>query len=284
MMGGDSDARKGGPDEPSRDGGESGRSHEDREARLRRARESAARSEEASSPILLPGGNAPESGFWRRWKTPLLVVASCVALGATALGLVPVLSDDGPEEFPRIEGLPQEWEQVRAEPPGQSGTPDAGEPSDTGAVGTETSAGGAEAATAGEATPAEGTPPGGETTSPGGGAPAQEEGEAAPADTSAENPPSSPALRELDLLADSLSTALARYGERRQDFELNRLQCTGLSRGYRQVDEAYLAFLRAYESARVSLDASRRSAYQQLMEDTDQVNRHFDGTRCPRPE
>lgn len=262
----------------------------EKDARARRARDSASRSPAESSPILMPGGNAPESGFWSRWKTPLLVLVTCVAVGVTALGLMPVLSDEAPEEFAQVEGLPEQW-QVSAgpseetEPPASEteGATDDGPAPTTGVETQEPEVGdqGGEPGAGTAESSAGAAIPGGEEEVP------EETGEPAPGDTASEpedQPEVPPVVEELDLVADSLSSAMERYRERRQDFELNRLQCEGLTRGYRQVDEAYLQFLRVYDQARGELDASRRDAFQQLMEETDAVNRHFDGTRCPRPE
>lgn len=89
--------------------------------------------------------------------------------------------------------------------------------------------------------------------------------------------------RRVDRLLDSLALSLRHYGERRADFALRRLGCDGLARGYRTVDDRFLAATRAVQSAGASLDAEVSDRYQRLATSTDSVSRHFDESDCGRP-
>ncbi|HEX5436181.1 MAG TPA: hypothetical protein VFW98_03405 [Gemmatimonadaceae bacterium] len=90
-------------------------------------------------------------------------------------------------------------------------------------------------------------------------------------------------LARFDSLADSLAQAVANYHDRRTDFNLGRIACAGLARGYRAADDALLALASAYRTASPRLANSQRATYQRLTADMESLNKDFDGSKCPRP-
>lgn len=96
-------------------------------------------------------------------------------------------------------------------------------------------------------------------------------------DASAER---SAASRRFRQTADSLRTAIQGYQVRRSDFEQNRIDCSSLASGYRQVDRHFVSLSVLLRERGDGLDAGARERYEELTSQVDEVNRHFDGTGC----
>ncbi len=96
--------------------------------------------------------------------------------------------------------------------------------------------------------------------------------------------PVSPAVAEFDGAARDLSRAIAGYAERRNDFDLGRIDCSGLAAGYRIADEALVTVSQRFVAARAELGARQAEMYDELVSRMDTVNQHFDSTGCARPE
>jgi hypothetical protein len=86
-------------------------------------------------------------------------------------------------------------------------------------------------------------------------------------------------MPELRDVAEGFETAVSRYKERMEDFDLGRLGCEGLWTGYRAVDEAFMSLSERYV-------ASRGEAADRVYEDSkrsmEEVERHYDASECPR--
>lgn len=85
-------------------------------------------------------------------------------------------------------------------------------------------------------------------------------------------------------LAESLATRLQQYEERERDFQAGRIGCAELSRGYQSVDESYLELLLMHGRVEGELDSAARERHEDLVDETDGVNRHFDRSGCERPD
>jgi hypothetical protein len=103
------------------------------------------------------------------------------------------------------------------------------------------------------------------------------------ADTTA-RPPDSP-LARLDRFADALQRTIRSYGERADQFDSLRTSCTQLAAALVVVDERWLTYsVQGKAQVRgVPLDRARARRDSALYAGVDTVNRHFDGTGCPRP-
>lgn len=84
---------------------------------------------------------------------------------------------------------------------------------------------------------------------------------------------------ELRSIAEEFETAVSRYGERMEDFDLGRLGCEGLWTGYRRVDEMFMSLSERYAAARG--EAADR-LYEDSKRSMEEIERHFDGSGCPR--
>lgn len=111
-----------------------------------------------------------------------------------------------------------------------------------------------------------------------GGQPAQARSETTEARAAAER--RAAADRRFRQVADSLEAAVEGYAVRRSDFERNRIDCTALAAGYRQVDRHFVSLSVLVREERSRLDAGARRRYGELTDRVDEVNRHFDGTTC----
>jgi hypothetical protein len=140
-------------------------------------------------------------------------------------------------------------------------------------AGDSATAGAAESA--GVGTVAESTPTGARTETS---IRAEAESPAGPAPAS-----NDPQVQQFDALADSLDHAIRNFGDRAQDFALQRLTCRGLAFGYRSTDDAFIALANRYRGVRDALDPVRAARYRSLVGQMEQVNATFDQSRCPRP-
>lgn len=85
---------------------------------------------------------------------------------------------------------------------------------------------------------------------------------------------------QAEALTDSLEAALGRYRERRQDFDLDRLDCAGLARGYEEVQSA-LGELRSAVPYPDDLAAGPlRSSYRSLVSSVETVEEGYADTGC----
>lgn len=81
-------------------------------------------------------------------------------------------------------------------------------------------------------------------------------------------------------LADSLETAIGQYRERKRDFDLNRLGCEGLARGYETVRSALGELRSAVPYADDLPEGPLRTRYLSLASSVDSVEQGFDATGC----
>ncbi len=102
---------------------------------------------------------------------------------------------------------------------------------------------------------------------------------AAPAPVTAPNA----AVARFDSLAGSLEQATRNFHDRSADFAVGRIGCSGLARGYRAADDAYIALATSYREVARDLDSTREARYESLEREIQAVNEEFDRTRCPRP-
>lgn len=80
--------------------------------------------------------------------------------------------------------------------------------------------------------------------------------------------------------SDSVAEAVARFRERRSDFDLNRIGCDGLARGLREVRTAFSRLTAALEPVRDRVGVSASARYQRLSDDVSGVERSFAATGC----
>lgn len=93
----------------------------------------------------------------------------------------------------------------------------------------------------------------------------------------------SPALRSFIELVDAVQIAGDRYAERAADFDAGRIGCDLLTTGYVAADEAYVRVAAGYREFGSDPNPRAVSAYERAGSEMADVNRHFDGTGCPRP-
>lgn len=93
----------------------------------------------------------------------------------------------------------------------------------------------------------------------------------------------SPEQRRFRQATAEVDAAVARYVERSQDFDLGRIGCDLLSSGYSSADDAFVGMAAAFAALGAAPDSTRAAEYDRLAEDVNEVNRHFDGSGCPRP-
>ena len=93
-----------------------------------------------------------------------------------------------------------------------------------------------------------------------------------------------PEVRRFGEIAAELRVGIDRYEERARDFDLGRIGCDLLTTGYGVVDESFirLVAMRAQIDMRAGSDVA--GEFEQLSEEVDDVNGHFDASGCPRPE
>lgn len=86
-----------------------------------------------------------------------------------------------------------------------------------------------------------------------------------------------------EALIDSLEAALGRYRERRQDFDLDRLDCAGLARGYEEVQSALGELRSAVPYADDLAAGSLRSSYRSHVSSVETVEEEYADTGCADP-
>ena len=93
-----------------------------------------------------------------------------------------------------------------------------------------------------------------------------------------------PEVRRFGEIAAELRVGIDRYDERARDFDLGRIGCDLLTAGYGVVDESFirLVAMRAQIDRETGSEVERE--FEQLSEEVDDVNGHFDASGCPRPE
>ncbi|MCL7991020.1 MAG: hypothetical protein M8840_07760, partial [marine benthic group bacterium] len=74
------------------------------------------------------------------------------------------------------------------------------------------------------------------------------------------------------------------YGERANDFDLGRIGCDLLTTGYGSVDESFIRLVAMRSQIAPSPGSELMLQFDQLSQEVDDVNRHFDASGCPRPE
>lgn len=89
-----------------------------------------------------------------------------------------------------------------------------------------------------------------------------------------------PAFRRL---GESLAEIIAAYNERRSDFELGRIGCTGLANGHHEVTWAFVDLSERFATLGSRLPLSERLEYRQLAVQAREVTRHFEQAGCTRP-
>lgn len=89
--------------------------------------------------------------------------------------------------------------------------------------------------------------------------------------------------REFRDAVDALEQALDQYTLRQSDFDQARIDCSLLTPSYERVDERFvtLSLLMAENGSNLGSQAS--ASYQELSEEVDRVNRHFDASNCRVP-
>lgn len=239
-------------------GGASTRRGSPREKRILysevRQRPEGDRRRDAPERIVIPGEKDSKARFRLPggWKAPLAISLGILLLAAAGNVLVP----DWAERLPA-------W----AQPGFLADGGDSSEPA-------EAAVGGATSASAGA--------PSGLRLEGG-------EGTAGPSVAGDPNRPGSPSaasgalLARFQVLVDSLATSLERYRERGRDFDVRRIGCSGLARGYAGVNGSFVELAVLRGDLRGELDRSGRETYDTLMEETEVVDRHFDATGCSRP-
>ncbi|MEJ2546427.1 MAG: hypothetical protein P8125_01265 [Gemmatimonadota bacterium] len=93
-----------------------------------------------------------------------------------------------------------------------------------------------------------------------------------------------PEITRFGEIAAELRRGIDRYDERARDFDLGRIGCDLLTTGYGTVDESFirLVAMRAQIDPQAGSEVTRE--FDQLSEEVDDVNGHFDASGCPRPE
>lgn len=84
-------------------------------------------------------------------------------------------------------------------------------------------------------------------------------------------------------IGDSLSMSIFHYRLRQRDFDAGRIDCAELGRGYRRVDDFFVRLAATFQGEDGSPESGRARRFRKLTGEVDEVNRQFDGSRCPRP-
>lgn len=95
--------------------------------------------------------------------------------------------------------------------------------------------------------------------------------------------PPSPALLQLDALADSLTLALSNYHDRVKLFENRQLDCLGLGRGLVAVENRHATYTAQNAVGGVVLDPARAARNQALRAAFDSAEQRFQQAHCTRP-
>lgn len=87
----------------------------------------------------------------------------------------------------------------------------------------------------------------------------------------------------LDRRAETLAAAIEAFMLRGRMYESGRMGCEGLSRGLRQVEDAWLAYSLARKETMAATDGTRDRRDQVLFADVRAVEQRFDRSSCARP-
>ncbi len=97
-------------------------------------------------------------------------------------------------------------------------------------------------------------------------------------------PTPSPEVQRFLDAATELQESMLRYGERRQDFDLGRIDCDLLAGGYAGASEASSGMEEAFTALAMEADGELAAEHDRLVEDMNGLQRHFEGSGCPHPE
>lgn len=114
--------------------------------------------------------------------------------------------------------------------------------------------------------------------------PAPETPSAAAGPAGTARPPVSAEQARFRGAASDLRAAVDRYDERARDYDAGRIGCDLLTTGYGSVDRAFIRLASARGELDADAVASVAEEFAGLSAEVDDVNRHFDSTRCPRPQ
>jgi hypothetical protein len=95
--------------------------------------------------------------------------------------------------------------------------------------------------------------------------------------------PVSPALAALDLLADSVQSALTEYHRRRTGFDNGRVRCAELAQVLMVVEDRWTGYNARGQPGDLTLDANRAARDRELYGAVDSVESDFQHSACPRP-
>ncbi len=93
-----------------------------------------------------------------------------------------------------------------------------------------------------------------------------------------------PEITRFGEIAAELQRSVDRYGERARDFDLGRIGCELLTTGYGSVDESFIRLVAMRSQIASSPGSEVTMQFEQLSQEVDDVNGHFDASGCPRPE
>ena len=93
-----------------------------------------------------------------------------------------------------------------------------------------------------------------------------------------------PEVRRFGEIAAELRVGIDRYDERARDFDLGRIGCDLLTTGYGVVDESFIRLVAMRAQIDREAGTGVASEFEQLSQEVDDVNGHFDASGCPRPE
>jgi hypothetical protein len=91
-----------------------------------------------------------------------------------------------------------------------------------------------------------------------------------------------PALVTMDLLADSMLTAVRRYREQSAVFDQGQRDCAALSRAMTAADSGWAAYTTRGKPPGLVLDPQRATRDQSLRAQMDTIRSHFSSAGCPR--
>ena len=92
-----------------------------------------------------------------------------------------------------------------------------------------------------------------------------------------------PSVAAFDSALEVFGQESVGYRRRREEFDRGLIGCNALTSRYRSVDEAFFRLSRGFVKARAELAADGLAAYQAAGTQMDEIDRHYDGTGCPRP-
>jgi hypothetical protein len=93
-----------------------------------------------------------------------------------------------------------------------------------------------------------------------------------------------PEIRRFNEISAELRLGIDRYAERARDFDLGRIGCDLLTAGYGAVDGAFIRLVAMRAQIDPDPGSEVTAEFDQLSQEVDDVNGHFDASGCPRPE